>query len=150
MGGVVPALSFLLLAVAGGASGQVAAVPQQNLSFGPVMPGVAAPVLVSDAARRAEWLLTGRGNATVRFVLPAALVGPLGAQMPLVFVNGDAGWRRSQGGGGIRTEDPNAPFSVNVPNRQTVRLYLGGTAQPTPTQQAGTYVGTVTVIIAQP
>lgn len=131
-------------------AGQVTAVPQQDLTFGVVMPGVQAPVLVSDAARRAEWLLTGRGNVTVRFVLPTVMQGPQGAQLPLLFVSGDAAWERQQGGGGLRTEDPNAVFTVNVPNRQMVRLFLGGTAQPTPTQPAGTYTGTVTVIIAQP
>ena len=129
------------------------AVPQRDLAFGLLMPGVPMQVPVGDAARRAEWLLTGRGNTTVSFVLPSALQGPGGALLPLLFQAGDAGWQRVMSGGGgpgIQTEDPNTPFAVNVPNRQTVRLFLGGTAQPATTQAAGNYTATVTVIIAQP
>lgn len=152
--GIVPAL-VLLLSTAGGAQGQVTAVPQRDLAFGMLMPGVPNRVLVSDAARRAEWLLTGRGNTTLRFVLPTVMQGPSGATMPLVFQAGDVGWIRQGGGGGgggggMNTGDPNTPFNVNVPNRQTVRLFLGGTAQPATTQAAGNYTATVTLIIAQP
>ena len=129
---------------------QVTAVPQRDLAFGMLMPGVPSSVPVSDVARRAEWLLTGRGNTTVSFVLPTALQGPGGAVLPLVFGTADAAWLRQQGGGGMTTQDPHTPFSVNVPNRQTVRLFLGGTAQPATTQAAGNYTATVTVIIAQP
>lgn len=147
--GSVAAL-VLLLAWGTPADGQVTAAPQQDLSFGMLTPGVAATVLADDVARRAEWLLTGRGNVTMSFVLPTVLQGPAGAVIPLVFAAGDAAWERDRGGGGPRLEDPNAPFTVNVPNRRTVRLYLGGTAQPAPTQAAGLYVATVTVVIAQP
>lgn len=129
------------------------AVPQRDLAFGLLIPGVPTAVTVDDAARRAEWLLTGRGNTTVSFVLPSALQGPGGALLPLTFQAGDAAWQRVSGGAGgpgMQTEDPNTPFSVNVPNRQTVRLFLGGTAQPATTQPAGNYTATVTVIIAQP
>ncbi len=129
------------------------AVPQRDLAFGLLIPGVPTAVTVDDAARRAEWLLTGRGNTTVSFVLPSALQGPGGALLPLTFQAGDAAWLRVTGGGGgpgMQPEDPNTPFSVNVPNRQTVRLFLGGTAQPATTQAAGNYTATVTVIIAQP
>ena len=151
--GVVPAL-LLLLGTANGASGQVTAVPQKDLAFGVLTPGVPNRVLVSDVARRAEWLLTGRGNTTVSFVLPSSMTGPGGSILPLVFAAGDAAWQRQTGGGGggpgPQTQDPNTPFAVNVPNNQTVRLFLGGTAQPATTQAAGTYTATVTVIIAQP
>ena len=150
--GVVPAL-LLLLGAASGASGQVTAVPQRGLAFGVLTPGVANQVAVTDAARRAEWLLTGRGNTTVSFVLPTSMTGPGGVLLPLVFAAGDAATQRQVGGGGgggLQTEDPRTPFSVNVTNNRTVRLYLGGTAQPTTTQAAGTYTATVTVIIAQP
>lgn len=147
--GIVPAL-VLCLVTTGAARAQVTAVPQQDLSFGTVVPGIPAPVFVSDAARRAEWLLTGRGTVTVSFILPAVLLSPSGAVMPLLFMDGDAGWQRTVGGGGMRLEDPNTPFSINVPNRQSIELLLGGTAQPTTTQAAGTYTATVTVIIAQP
>ena len=152
MAGIVPAL-FLLLLATEGASGQVTAVPQQDLAFGLLRPGVPGRVLVDDAARRAEWLLTGRGNTTVSFVLPAALQGPGGAMLPLSFQAGDVGWLRTGSGGGgpaMQPEDPNTPFSINVPNRQTVRLFLGGTALPATAQPAGNYAATVTVIIAQP
>ena len=147
--GIVPAL-VLCLAAAGGASGQVTTVPQQDLTFGMVVPGVPETVFVDDGVRRAEWLLTGRGSVTVSFILPTVLQGPSGAVLPLVFANGDAGWQRTTGGGGMRLEDPNTPFSINVPNRQDIALYLGGTAQPAVTQSAGSYTATITVIVAQP
>ena len=154
MSGIVPAL-FLLLLTAGGVRGQVTAVPQSDLAFGLLIPGTPTRVLVSDVARRAEWILTGRGSTTVSFVLPTALQGPGGAVLPLVFQAGDVGWQRQGaggggGGGGMQVEDPSTPFSVNVPNRQTIRLFMGGTAQPATTQAAGNYTATVTVIIAQP
>lgn len=149
--GIVPAL-VLSLVTAGAADAQVTAVPQQDLSFGMVVPGIATPVPVNDAVRRAAWRLTGRGTATVSFVLPSVLQGPSGAVLPLLFVDGDAAWRVAVGGGGggMRLEDPNTPFSINVPIRQAVDLYLGGTAQPTATQAAGSYTATITLIIAQP
>jgi hypothetical protein len=132
----------------------VTVVGQQDLSFGVVVPGTPTAVPVSDAARRGEWLLTGRGNTTISFVLPTELQGPGGAVMPLLFGATDAAWQRQNagggGGGGLNVVDPRTPFSVNVPNRQTVRLYLGGTAQPTTTQSAGSYTATITVIVAQP
>ena len=148
----VPAL-VLLLGLVDQVGAQVTAVPQRDLAFGLLMPGVPNRVVVTDAARRAEWLLTGRGNTTISFVLPSALQGPGGALLPLVFAAGDAAWQRTTPGGGVTgltTADPNAPFSVNVGIRQTVRLYLGGTAQPATTQGAGTYTATVTLIVAQP
>lgn len=147
--GFVPAL-LLFLAVPESASGQVTAIPQQDLSFGILMPGTPTTVFTDDAARRAEWLLTGRGSVTISFVLPSALQGPAGAVLPLVFAAGDAAVARNAAGGGMRLEDPNTPFSVNVPNRQNLLLYLGGTAQPATTQSAGNYSATITVIIAAP
>lgn len=150
--GIVPAL-VLLLAGASGAAGQVTAVGQQDLSFGVLVPGVPGLVTVDDAARRGEWLLTGRGNTTISFVLPSAMQGPGGAVMPLVFATGDAAYQRQVGGGGgpaPQPVDPTTPFSVNVPNRQTVRIFLGGTAQPATTQPAGNYTATITLIVAQP
>ena len=150
--GIASAL-VLLLGLASGAEAQVTAVPQKNLAFGMLVPGVATRVLVSDVARRAEWILTGRGTPTLSFVLPASMLGPGGAQMPMTFVSGDAAWQRSNpggGGGGMTTVDPNTPFSIAVAARQTVRLFLGGTATPAPTQAAGNYTATITLIIAQP
>ena len=82
-------------------------------------------------------------------VLPAALVSGTGRSIPLVFGAADAAWQRSTGGP-VTPVDPRMPFTVNVPNRQTVRLFLGGTAQPPATAPAGTYTATITVIIAQP
>lgn len=148
---IVSAL-VLLLGGASVAAGQVQAVGQQDLSFGVLVPGVPGVVLPDDAARRAEWLLTGRGRVTVSFVLPTVLQGPNGASIPLVFGATDGMWERQGRGGGRGPQpvDPNTPFSVTVPNRQTVVLYLGGTAAPTLTQAAGTYTATITVIVAQP
>ena len=148
----VPALVLLLGTVQGG-SAQVTAVPQQDLAFGLLIPGMPSRVAPTDVARRAEWLLTGRGNTTLSFVLPTMLQGPSGATVPLVFAAGDAAWVRQGAGGGtpgMHAVDPNAPFTVNVPNRQTVRLFLGGTAQPAVTQAAGSYTATITLIVAQP
>ena len=149
---VVSALA-LFLVVREPAAGQVTVVGQQDLTFGVVIPGTPTVVAPTDAARRGEWVLTGRGNTTISFVLPTSMQGPSGAPMPLAFDAASAAWQRVNaggGGGGPLTEDPRTPFSVNVQNRQTVRLFLGGTAQPTTTQPAGSYTATITVIVAQP
>lgn len=145
-------VSALVLFVAGAvpASGQVTAAPEQDLAFGMLMPGTWTTVLVNDAVRRAQWVLSGRGTVTISFILPSALLGSGGTTLPVLFASGDAGYMRQSGAGGMNLADPNAPFSVNVPNRQPVDLFLGGTAQPATTQSAGTYSATITVIIAQP
>ena len=149
---VVPAL-VLLLWRASSAAGQVTVVGQQDLRFGVVVPGTPTVVAPTDAARRGEWLMTGRGNPTISFVLPTSMQGPNGAVMPLVFGASSAAWQRQNamgGGGAPQIVDPRTPFTVSVQARQTVRLFLGGTAQPTTTQAAGSYTATITLIVAQP
>lgn len=142
--GVVPAL-VLCLVTSGRAHGQVTATPQKDLAFGMLTPGIPSTVTIDDTIRRAEWVLTGPGTVTISFVLPAGLVGPNLEVLPLSFAAGDAAWQR---GGMVQVVDPNTPFSVTVRGGQTIYVLLGGTAQPTTTQGAGTYSATVTMIMA--
>lgn len=148
-GRIAGIVSALLLFWAVPAGAQVTAAGSQNLAFGVLVPGAPGAVSVTDGVRRGEWVLTGRGNATIALVLPAALVAASGASIPLVFGTADAAWQRSTGGL-LQTVDPATPFSVNVPNRQAIRIFLGGTAQPSVDQSAGVYSATITLIVAQP
>ena len=142
-------VSALLLLGAAPGSAQVTAAGSQDLAFGVLVPGAPGVVGVTDPVRRGEWLLTGRGNVTVALVLPAELISSSGASIPLVFTTGDAAWQRSSGGQ-LQVVDPATPFSVNVPNRQAIRVFLGGTARPSMDQSAGIYTATITLIVAQP
>ena len=142
-------VSALLLFGAAAGSAQVTAAGSQDLAFGVLTPGAPGVISVTDGVRRGEWLLTGRGNATIALILPAALVASSGATIPLVFGAADAAWQRSAGGP-MQVVDPATPFTVIVPNRQTIRIFLGGTARPSPDQSAGIYSATITLIVAQP
>lgn len=129
--------------------GTVTVTAQQDLGFGMLTAGIANSVYVDEVARRAEWQIQARGQVTVTLVLPAAMTGPSGAQLPLTFRAGDAGF---QPGGATQIEvlDPRTPFTVSIPSSTAFGLlFLGGTARPALDQAAGTYTATVTAIVAQ-
>ena len=127
---------------------QLTVTPQQDLLFGVLTPGVPTAVYVDDAAKRAEWRVEARGRVSVTILLPTALTGPQGEQLPLQFAAGDAGFLPA-GTSVIDLYDPHSTFQVSLRGTPGVGLVLlGGTALPAATQSAGSYTADITIIVA--
>jgi hypothetical protein len=133
----------------GSASGQLAVIPVQGLTFGLMTAGVPLTVTSADAARRAEFTISQPGSYVLTFTLPTQLVSGTGQTMPITFA-ADSGlivWNRS---GGPQTKfDPAIPRTLSLPKPSNgARVYLGGTAAPTSTQAPGDYTATVLMVVA--
>lgn len=120
----------------------------QNLAFGTVIPGVPSSVTHTDPVRSGQIRISTNffQNVTVRFTLPTVMNGPLGATMPITFLNTDAGisWRQS-----ITTQttfNPNAPFNYFIWLGGAI-VYLGGRATPSPTQRGGSYTANIILTV---
>lgn len=127
----------------------VAAVPVQDLGFGPLLPGVPERVTVGDAARRAEFLLTGQGVVELSIVLPTALTAANGAQVPLRFTATDAALLVNASAELIPL-NPLAPIRIVLdPAVGPARLLIGGTALPALDLPAGLFTTRVVVVITR-
>jgi len=74
------------------------------------------------------------------------MTGPAGATLPLVFGGNDGGFSASQSIASQVGFDPRTPYLATfASNRASV--FLGGTANPSVSQRAGTYTGTVTLTV---
>jgi hypothetical protein len=126
------------------------AVPLQGLSFGSLLPGVPEVVQVTDAARRAEIVLSGSGTFDVTLVRPDAMVSPTGARLPLRFSAGDGAVLRNVSAA-LGAFDPLGTNRLRLDSTQgPARLLLGGTALPSREQTAGRYTTTIVVVITNP
>lgn len=146
-------LAAALLLCAGKAAAQsttLQVVPVQGLSFGNLIPGVPEQVGVGDGARRAEVVLQGRGTFDLSLILPAALVAPSGARIPLRFGTADAA---------LASTTSTVPAGFNPRQMYRVRLgeglglprlLLGGTALPAADQPPGRYQATLVLIVTPP
>jgi hypothetical protein len=118
---------------------------QRNLSFGTVIAGM--PTTVSwNSSSGGRWYIFGQGGAEVQldFInLPSTLRN--GArQLPVSFSSTDAAYSRSLWGGGAVAFDPNVGTTVRLPNGLGILVvYIGGSANPPPNQQPGTYVADI-------
>lgn len=117
----------------------------RNLTFGTVIPGVPTTVLQNDAVRSGQFRIAGViiRNVTIGFTLPTAMNGPLGATMPITFLNNSAGFTTVFQG--------NTPFNPNTPYNETVwfnaTITLGGRVNPTPTQRSGNYTANIVMTV---
>ena len=141
---VAGALALLTLTPAR-ARGQFSIAEVQPLAFGYLTQGVTEIVPFSDTFRRGVVRIDGNGQAWVRVVLPVTLVSPQGASIPLQFLNGDVATQET--GKAAAAFDPAASTRVNL-NKGSAMLLIGGRAVPAPTQRAGVYSATVTVIVS--
>jgi hypothetical protein len=120
-----------------------------GVDFDLLLPGVSATVLVTDAARRGEVWISGRGNVDVRLMLPTVLTAPNGAQLPLRFAYGDAA-TASERAPTPAPFDPNTTARLNITSTSgSFRVYIGGTAVPEPGQPAGTYTSTISLVVTR-
>jgi hypothetical protein len=119
----------------------------RGLTFGAVLPGVPRVILRTDPANSGQFDIRGpnRKQVLLSFVLPAAMIGPGGALMPLSFGAGDAGYSQSQLIGSQVGFDPRQSFTATLSNNGRGSVFLGGTANPATNQRAGAYTATLTL-----
>ena len=144
------ALALSLLAV-GPLVGQrpIAVTGVRPLTFGTVLPGVPAVVSRTNAANAGQFDLTGPhdSQAALTFTLPVVMTGPAAATLPLQFLGSDAGYSQLQSIGSQIGFDPKQPFVITFSQNGRGSVFLGGTAQPSPTQRAGSYTATITLTV---
>lgn len=121
----------------------------RSLAFGTLLPGIPQPVSPGDPLRSGQFDLSGTRFSTVQLVfsLPAAMVGPAGASLPLAFGANDAGYSVSQTVAAQVGFDPRTPFLATLNRTGRGSVYLGGTARPSLSQPPGPYSGTVTLTV---
>ena len=121
----------------------------RGLTFGVVFPGVPRVVLRTDAANAGQFDI---GHAKfspiqITFTLPAVMNGPAGATMPLVFGANDGGYSSPETITSQVGFDPRVAFATALDKNGRAAVFLGGTAQPAPSQRAGNYTATITMTI---
>jgi hypothetical protein len=127
------------------ARGQFSIAQVQPLAFGFLTQGVTEIVPYTDTFRRGVVQIDGSGQSWIRVVLPTSLVSAQGASIPLQFLTGDVASQET--GKAAAAFDPAASTRVNL-NKGSASLLIGGRALPAPTQRAGVYSATVTVIVS--
>lgn len=105
--------------------------------------GTAVGASVTGDEQAGLFRIDTRGSFTLEFVeLPAAMIGPNGASMPVSFFSA---WSEdSDGANATNPVATGAPTPVIVPESE-VFVFLGATVQPPPTQTLGEYATTVTL-----
>src|SRR5205814_1258252 len=103
----------------------------------------------TSAANAGQFDVTGPhdSQAALTFTLPVVMTGPAGATLPLLFGGSDAGYSQSQSIGSQIGFDPKQPFVITFSQNGRGSVFLGGTAQPVPTQRAGSYTATITLTV---
>ncbi len=122
-----------------------------DLDFGNVFPGVNKAVAYTDAVNAGQWDITGEAAAEVTLsftALPANLT--FGANnLPIVYSATDAGYNTADNPAAATSFDPSAGATTNLEGATgALYVWIGGTVQPTETQPAGTYTGTITLDVA--
>jgi hypothetical protein len=150
MRGLVLLLLGLLLAPpAAGQGGRPLRVRgERALTFGVVFPGVPTHVLRTDPVGSGEFSIRGEKflQVLMQFTLPTSLTGPGGAAMPLSFGAGDAGYSTTTIGAQAGF-NPNVGGTGQLSKNGQGSVFLGGTAQPTSGQAAGSYTGIVVLTV---
>lgn len=113
----------------------------RDLAAGTVIPGVPLVVSPADPTRSAQLSVTGIKLAQVQcsFTLPAALVGPAGALMPVDFPAGSVATTLTGTTADLVPRDPRVSFTANLSDKGRLFVYIGGTLQPTAAQSPGAY-----------
>lgn len=127
--------------------GQLSIYPVQDLTFGQIPAGSPTSVLVTDASRRAELEISGRGTFTLNVILPTQMVSLQGDQFPITFSSSDGMIYLPRFRWSLPF-DPTTPTSIWIPRwERGAQVYLGGTATPGSSQPPGLYAATITVQI---
>lgn len=120
-----------------------------SLAFGSLLAGVNKSVLRTDPINSGQFSISGPKsvNVLLTFTLPATMTGPAGATLPLSFGSNDGGWSPPQQIGAQTGFDPRLPYTAPLDQNGKVSVFLGGTANPTANQKAGSYTGTITLTV---
>lgn len=134
----------------GGGGRPLSARGLQDLSFGDLIPGVPTTVLPTDPVSAARIEIRGhRGTEVlVDFLLPPELTGAGGAEVPLDFPAGSAGYSRDGSVEAQTSFDPTSAPVVSLPSDGRGTVFLGGTAAPPSGTPAGTYSATLTLTLS--
>jgi hypothetical protein len=136
------------------------------LTFGTIVPGTTSVIVLPKSRSGGEFRIAGvrfRQSIDISFTLPANLVGPGGATIPLNFNGNYAGGCEIDGAGNcvaatyltwnpvttpVFRDMPTlyAPFFNRYLN-DSYEVYLGGVASPSPTQRQGHYTATIGVLL---
>lgn len=121
----------------------------RGLTFGAVFPGVPRVISRTDAANAGQFDVGYAKFSPIQitFSLPAAMTGPAGATMPLVFGANDGGYSSPETITSQVGFDPRVAFATALDKNGRAAVFLGGTAQPVPSQRAGNYTATITMTI---
>jgi hypothetical protein len=119
----------------------------RNLGFGTLIPGLPTTVSPSDPVRAAQFDVRGASAQQLQLVLalPLSLQGPSGAALPLRWGPSAAAYSLSGGTADAIAFDPALPFTVALPASGRLLVFLGGTAQPLPTQVPGRFSAVITL-----
>ena len=136
------------------------------LDFGILIPGTPAVAVAPMTTQSGEFRVSGtkfRKSVSIIFALPANLVGPGGATIPLDFNGNYAGLCEIDTTGScllasFTTWNPvTTPLFIDTPTRykpgrkayayDQYSVYLGGLASPAGGQRAGQYTGTIGVLL---
>lgn len=145
-------LAVLLAAPVAAAQGRPLRVSGRGpLNFGTLLPGSVTAVAPTDPAGAGEYQVTGPKDVPMQFsfLLPTTMQGPGGAQLVVAFGNGDAGYSPGESITSQQLFDPRVPTTFALPTNGKASVFLGGRALPVGTQPAGSYTGTVTLIVSQ-
>lgn len=123
---------------------------EQDLQFGTVLPGLPTPVSPADGASAGRFEIRGNRDAevVVELTLPSGLLAQGGTELPLAFGFADGRWgtrpsiRQSHG------FDPNVPLVAQLSRGGRLYIWLGGTAQPLPSQAPGIYSAAINITVA--
>lgn len=124
----------------------------RDLSFGNVVPGTPVTINARTNVNAAQFEIQGTRNAevAVTMTLPA-LLSTGGWTMPISFGATSGCWRRQAGQNACTLYDPNtvlvARIRNNNPPNNHLWVWIGGTVTPSPTQNTGVYIGTVTLAV---
>jgi hypothetical protein len=123
---------------------------KSDLTFGTVLRGVPTSV-VPPSPEAGSWSIRGEPQAEVQIILtlPDNLINETVQTMPVTFGATDGAFGSHPQGSDAQTFDPRLPL-VTVIERNSGQLFvfLGGTATPSATQAAGTYVAPITLTVS--
>lgn len=124
--------------------------PQQDLAFGELLAGIPTTVLPTEGQNAGQIRISGQRNTEIllSFFFPAGLTGPGGGSVPLSFGPGSAGYSANRSITDQVLFDPSGPAVIRLPRNGQGMIYLGGTASPPSSINAGSYSGTITLTIS--
>lgn len=124
----------------------IAVTKTHDLVFGTVFPGLNKAIAVTDAAA-ASFSIAGQANANVNmtFTLPATIAFN-GNTMPIANWTARSNSTASSASGTDFTPSASAT-SASLSGSGALHVFVGATAQPSVSQVAGAYSGTVTLTV---